>query len=100
MIVHGLVVLAAILVLAACRRLTSVRLFQVATFFFAWTAASLFLELPQRGGNAARLGWYGILVGGPLAIALAILAIMRYSRESRMDGKEAEATVEAPKERR
>jgi hypothetical protein len=65
----------------ACRRLNSRRLFQVATLAFACTAASLFFELPSRGGHAARLGWYGILVAGPLAISLAVLAIMRYSRE-------------------
>jgi len=88
MIIHALVVLAAVLVLVACRRLKSVRLFQVATLAFACTAASLFLELPSRGGVATRLGWYGILVAGPLAIALAILAIMRYSRENSTQAEE------------
>jgi hypothetical protein len=75
------VVAGAALALVVCRRLNSRRLFQVATLAFACTAASLFLELPSRGGYIARLGWYGILVAGPVAIALAVLAIMRYSRE-------------------
>ncbi len=81
MIVDILVVGAALLVLAACRRLSSTRLLQVATLVFALTAASLFLELPSRAGLAARLGWYGILVAGPLAIALVVLALVRYGRE-------------------
>lgn len=76
-----LVVTAALLALVASRRLSSGRLFQVATVAFGCTAASLFLELTARGGLAARLGWYGILVAGPLAIALVVLALIRYSRE-------------------
>ena len=76
-----LVATAAALVLVASRRLPSARLFLVATAAFACTAASLFLELPGRGGVTGRLGSYGIFVAGPLAVLLVILALGRYSRE-------------------
>ena len=72
---------AAVIVLILCRRLTSARILAVATGVFAFTAASLFLELTSRQGIAARIGWYGLLVAGPLAVILVVLALTRYGRE-------------------
>lgn len=75
------VVAAAGVVLFLCRRLPSARLLAVATVVFAFTAASLFLELTSRSGVVARLGWYGLLVAGPLAVILVVMALTRYGRE-------------------
>jgi hypothetical protein len=72
---------AAVIVLVLCRRLSSARLLAVATVVFAFTAASLFLELTSRQGIAARIGWYGLLVAGPLAVVLVVMALTRYGRE-------------------
>jgi hypothetical protein len=66
---------------AAPRRPTYPRLFLLATVAFLWTAMSLFLELPSRAGLLGRIGWGGILVGGPLAVVLVVLALRRYGRE-------------------
>jgi hypothetical protein len=62
-------------------RLTSARLFFWATLTFAWTAASLFWELPSRDGLLGRIGWGGLLAGGPATVLLVVLALRRYSSE-------------------
>lgn len=94
-----LVVAAAALVLVASRRLPSARIFLVASAAITWTAASLFFELPGRGGVTARLGWYGILVAGPLAVLLVVLALGRYGREHGTWRRERREPRE-PRERR
>jgi hypothetical protein len=66
-------------------RLTSARLFFWATVAFAWTAASLFWELPSREGLLGRIGWGGLLLGGPACLLLVVLALRRYSREVALD---------------
>jgi MFS superfamily sulfate permease-like transporter len=71
----------ALTVLVLCRRLSSARLLGVATVVFAFTAASLFLELTSRQGVVARIGWYGLLVAGPLAVILVVMALTRYAQE-------------------
>ncbi len=75
------VVAAAVIVLVLCRRLILGPTLAVATIVFAFTAASLFLELTSRQGVLARFGWYGLLVAGPLSIILVVLALTRYGRE-------------------
>jgi hypothetical protein len=65
---------------------SSTRLFLLATLAFAWTAGSLFLELPYRGGLLGQIGWIGLLGAGPVAIVLVIMALRRYSREARLPG--------------
>jgi hypothetical protein len=69
----------------ASPRLTSARLFFWATLTFAWTAASLFWELPSREGLLGRIGWAGLLLGGPASVLLVVLALRRYSREVALD---------------
>ena len=64
-------------------RVSSARLFFWATLTFAWTAASLFWELPAREGILGKIGWGGLLVGGPITVLLVIFALRRYSREVR-----------------
>jgi len=60
---------------------SSARLFLYATLAFVLTAGSLFLELPSREGLLGRIGWSGLVVAGPLAVVLVILALRRYSQE-------------------
>ena len=60
---------------------SSARLFLYATLAFVLTAGSLFLELPSREGLLGRIGWGGIVIAGPVAVVLVILALRRYSQE-------------------
>ena len=75
---------------------SSARLFLYATLAFVLTAGSLFLELPSREGLLGRIGWCGLVVAGPLAVVLVILALRRYSQEVAAAGDPSLAQEELP----
>ncbi len=75
------VAVAALALIALCRKLGSRRQLIAATAVFLWPGVTLINEWHHAGGLTGRLGWLALLIGAPAALCLVVMALVSYSAE-------------------